>query len=124
MAYSAAFTGNWGLVMADELRVTPDLLGQVGNSLEHTGLSMLEVQQQCHRDADSAGAGWVGSSAHALAGLLDSWAAASTVQINRFGEHSCGMHCAAAEYSDLERRNTTAMTELRALGLKERGPTR
>lgn len=112
MAYSAAIAGDWGLIMATELRVIPELLGQVGAALERTGLSLFAVQQACHREADGAWSGWVGSSAHALSGVLDSWAAASTIQINRFGEHSCGMHYAAAEYTELEQRNATTLVEL------------
>lgn len=96
--------------MAEELRVLPDLLGEVGAALESAGLALLEVQQGCQRAAESARSGWIGSSAGALSGLLDRWDAASIAQIGRFGVHSCAMYFAAAQFIALEGDSATVLT--------------
>lgn len=98
--------------MADELRAIPDVLCHAGNELANHGDSLLVLQQSCHREAQSAQSGWVGSSAAALSGLLDRWAMACTNHIGRFGEHSDGMHFAAAGFAAAEQRNATALAEV------------
>lgn len=96
--------------MADELRVLPDLLSEVGAALESAGLALLEVQQGCQRAAEGARPGWIGSSAGALSGLLERWDAASIAQIGRFGAHSCAMYLAAAQFIALDRDSATVLT--------------
>jgi hypothetical protein len=44
--------------------------------------------------------------------LLDTWATVSTTHMGRFGEHSCGMHIAAVEFTEMERHNTTAVAKV------------
>lgn len=110
--------------MADELRVIPDLLNQVGNALENSGLSLLTMQQACHHEAEGARSGWVGSSASALTVLLDRWEMASAAQINRFGAHSCGMHFAAAECTELEQHNTAVLAQVYAVHNDDRRSAR
>jgi uncharacterized protein YukE len=99
--------------MPQQLRMTPDSLARVGNELADHGESLLGLQLSCHRAAEGAQPGWVGSSAHALSGLLDKWAMTSTAHIARFGEHSCGMHFAAAGFRQMEQGNTAALAQLR-----------
>jgi hypothetical protein len=98
--------------MAEELRVIPDALSHVGNELANHGESLLALQQSCHGAAEGARSGWVGSSAGALTALLDRWATASNTHIGRFGEHSCGMHFAAVEFTEMEWHNATAVAEI------------
>src|SRR5450755_1638797 len=91
--------------MAEELRASPDVLWQVGTQLANHGETLLALQRSCHGQADGAQAGWVGSSAGALSGLLDTWATASAAHLGRFGEHSGGMHFTAAESTEMEQHN-------------------
>jgi uncharacterized protein YukE len=98
--------------MADELRAQPDVLSHVGTQLANHGETLLAVQRACHGAAEDAQSGWVGSSAGALSGLLDRWETASTTHIGRFGEHSCGMHFAAVEFTEMEQRNAAALAKV------------
>lgn len=95
--------------MARELRANPDVLSHVGNQLADHGLSLLAVQQLCQDDADSAQRGWVGSSAAALTGLLDRWAAAGASHLDRIAEYAGGMRTAAAACAELDRRNAASL---------------
>jgi uncharacterized protein YukE len=97
--------------MAEELRAQPDVLSHVGTQLANHGETLLAVQQACHGVAEDAQSGWVGSSAGALLGLLDRWETSSTTHIGRFGEHSCGMHFAAVEFTEMEQRNAEALAK-------------
>jgi uncharacterized protein YukE len=97
--------------MPQQLRATPDSLTRIGNELADHGESLLALQRSCHGAAEGAQPGWVGSSGAALSGLLDRWAMTSTAHVARFGEHSCGMHFAAAGFRQMEQRNTAALTE-------------
>jgi hypothetical protein len=97
--------------MPQRLRAIPDSLSQLGNELANHGESLLALQQSCHSAADGARSGWVGSSAHALSGLLDQWAMASTMHIGRLGAHSCGMHFAAAGLREMEQSNAAALAQ-------------
>lgn len=99
--------------MPHHLRVIPDLLARIGTQLADHGEALLASQQSCHSTAQDAQAGWVGASAHALSGLLERWATASTAHLAYFGEHSCGMHFAAAGFSRMEQRNAAALAETR-----------
>lgn len=98
--------------MAEELRAQPDMLSHVGTQLANHGETLLAVQRACHGAAADAQSGWVGSSAGALSGLLDRWETASTTHIGRFGDHSCGMHFAAAELTEMEQRNAAALAKV------------
>ncbi|WP_253869574.1 hypothetical protein [Mycobacterium sp. 1164966.3] len=97
------------VVMPQQLRATPDSLTRIGNQLADHGESLLALQLSCLGTAEEAHPGWVGSSALALSGLLDGWAMTSTAHIARFGEHSRGMHFAAAGFRQMEQRNTAAL---------------
>jgi hypothetical protein len=108
--------------MAEELRAIPDALSHVGNELANHGESLLALQQSCHGAAEGARSGWVGSSAGALAALLDRWATASNTHIGRFGQHSCGMHFAAVEFTEVERRTTTELAKVAEAGIGETRP--
>ncbi len=88
--------------MAEELRVAPHVLAQVGTALADHGQALLDLQQACHTDADGAQPGWVGASAGALSGLLDGWTASSADHLGRIDQHAAGMHCAAAGFAELE----------------------
>ncbi|MEB3980272.1 hypothetical protein OQ968_03230 [Mycobacterium sp. 663a-19] len=98
--------------MAEELRAQPDVLSHVGTQLANHGETLLAVQQACLGAAADAQSGWVGSSAGALSGLLDGWETAGTTHIGRFGEHSCGMHFAAVELTEMEQRTAAALAEV------------
>ena len=95
--------------MAHELRAIPDVLSHVGNELSNHGQSLLALQQSCHRDADGAQPGWVGSSAAALSGLLDRWVTASAGHHAQFGEHANGLRFAAAGFTALEQQNASSL---------------
>lgn len=97
--------------MPQQLRAIPDSLSQLGNELANHGESLLALQRSCHAAAEEARPGWIGSSAQALSGLLDRWAAASTSHIGRFGAHSCGMQYAAAGFSEMEQHNAAALAQ-------------
>ena len=98
--------------MPQQLRAIPDSLSRTGNDLADQGESLLAVQQSCRSAAEGAQPGWVGSSAHALSGLLDRWATASTAHLGRFGEHACGMHFAATGFRQMEEHNAAAVAGL------------
>ncbi|OBK17656.1 hypothetical protein A5635_04175 [Mycobacterium asiaticum] len=91
------------------MRANPDVLSHIGNQLADHGQSLLAVQQLCHDDADGAQRGWVGSSAAALTGLLDRWAAAGVSHLHRIAEHADGMRTAAAECAELDQRNAASL---------------
>ncbi|MDT5136517.1 MAG: hypothetical protein QOD58_779 [Mycobacterium sp.] len=95
--------------MAQELRAIPDVLSHIGIELANHGQSLLSLQQSCHRDADGAQPGWVGSSAAALSGLLDRWATASYGHLARFGEHASDMRFAAAGFTALDQQNAASL---------------
>lgn len=98
--------------MADELRARPDVLSHVGTELANHGEALLAVQRACQGAAEDARSGWVGSSAGALSGLLDRWETASATHIGRFGDHSCGMHFAAVEFTEMEQRTAAALSKV------------
>jgi hypothetical protein len=98
--------------MPQQLRAIPDSLSRLGNELASHGEALLALQRSCHSAAECAHPGWVGSSAHALSALLDRWATVSAAHIGRFGEHSCGMHFAAAGFHQMEQRNAAAIAGL------------
>lgn len=95
--------------MAEQLRAIPDELIRVGTALADHGQVLWNLQQVCHRDADGAQSGWVGSSATALSALLDHWAAASDVHIGRLGEHSVGLHVTAAGFAESEQHSAARL---------------
>jgi hypothetical protein len=98
--------------MAETVRAIPEALYQVGYQLANHGESLLALQHSCHGAAEGAQSGWVGSSAGALSGLLDSWFMASDAHAERIGEHSCGMHLAAVGFAQMEERNAAALQEV------------
>lgn len=91
--------------MAAELHANPDVLSHVGAELVSHGQSLAAVQTSCHRDADGARLGWVGSSADALSGLLDQWATASGCHLARIDAHADGIRLAAAGFIEMDRHN-------------------
>ncbi|OBK23111.1 hypothetical protein A5634_06200 [Mycobacterium asiaticum] len=91
------------------MRANPDVLSHLGTELAGHGQSLSELQRSCHRDADDAQAGWVGSSAHALSGLLTLWESASAGHVARFDQHSSGMRVAAAVFTELDQSNAAAL---------------
>ncbi|OBI90801.1 hypothetical protein A9X01_11430 [Mycobacterium asiaticum] len=91
------------------MRANPDVLSHVGNQLADHGQSLLAVQQLCHDDVGGAQRGWVGSSAAALTGLLDRWAAAGASHLNSIAEYAGGMRTAAAECAELDQRNAASL---------------
>jgi len=95
--------------MAVELRAYSDALCDMGNRLADHGESLLALQRASHDDATGAHSGWVGSSANALTELLDRWATVSGAHVGRFGEHSCGMHFAAAGLTEMEQTNAASL---------------
>lgn len=95
--------------MAVELRAFSDALCDMGNRLAGHGEALLDLQRSCQNAAEGARSGWVGSSAGALSGLLDRWATASAAHVGRFGEHSCGMHFAAAGLTEMEQTNAASL---------------
>jgi uncharacterized protein YukE len=101
------------VVTPQQLRAIPDSLSRLGNELANHGETLLALQRSCHCATEDAHSGWVGSSAQALTELLDRWATASTTHIGRFGEHSCGLHFAAAGFRHMEQRNAAALAGLR-----------
>lgn len=96
------------------LRLDPVALTGAGNALGEHGETLHAVQRAAHADATEAHSGWVGSSAAALAGLLDSWEPTSSEHIRRIGDHSCGMHVAAAEFTFMEQRHKQAFEDIEA----------
>jgi hypothetical protein len=91
------------------LRAIPDLLFHASGQLADHGQSLIDLQTSCHRDADDARPGWVGSSATALSGLLDRWAAATAGAYARFGEQAGSLRTAAAGFSAMERHHAAAL---------------
>ena len=84
--------------MAEEVRVSPEALSRIGDQLADHGRSLLNLQQSCHRDADGAHPGWVGSSAGTLSQLLDCWTATSASHLARFGDHADGLKVVAVAF--------------------------
>ncbi|QLL10445.1 hypothetical protein H0P51_23315 [Mycobacterium vicinigordonae] len=91
------------------MRAVPHALAQVGAALADHGQALLDLQQACHRDAEGAQRGWVGSSARALSGFLDGWLAASTDHCGRFDQHCAGMLCTAAVFEEMEQGNAALL---------------
>lgn len=91
--------------MAAELRAIPNVLSQLGTELANHGQTLADLHQSCHRDADGAQPGWVGSSAGALSGLLDRWASTSAAHLARFGDHADGLKAAAVAFLEMDQRN-------------------
>lgn len=100
--------------MANEIRVNPEALSHTGNELAGRGETLHALQRSCHGEAEAAQSGWVGSSAAALSGLLDGWAATSTAHIGRIGKHSCDMHFAAADFIFMEQHNAKELGDIGA----------
>jgi uncharacterized protein YukE len=95
--------------MADKLRVNLQALSAAGNDVANHGEDLHARQQSCHGEAAAAHSGWVGASAGALSSLLDGWQNTTDAHLRRFGKHSCDMHFASAEFSDMEDRNAEAV---------------
>jgi uncharacterized protein YukE len=91
--------------MADKVWVKPEELMQAANDMANHGESLLAAHQSSHAEASGAHSGWVGSSAGALSGLLDSWETATAEHVGRIGNHSCGMHFTAADFALKEQQN-------------------
>jgi uncharacterized protein YukE len=103
--------------MSDKMWVDPATLSRAGNDVANHGENLLAGQQSCHGEAAGAQSGWVGSSAGALATLLDGWQTVSDAQFRRFGKHSCDMHFAAAAFADTDDRNAATVRQVcEALG--------
>ncbi|MCV6987120.1 hypothetical protein H7H78_17390 [Mycobacterium shinjukuense] len=98
------------------MRAIPEVLSQVGYELADHGESLLTSHHFCLGAAEGAQSGWVGSSAGALSGLLDSWAEASTAHADRFGDHSYGMYLAAVGFAEMEERNAAALAAVYPAG--------
>lgn len=98
--------------MAEQLRVIPDLLAQVGNELSNHAQWLLAWQMSCHSEAEDARSGWIGLSATALVGLLDTWATTSNAHTERLAVHAAGMHLAAEGFTELEQNNVAALTKV------------
>lgn len=95
--------------MASELRAIPDALSQASVELADQGNTLMDLHMSCHRDADDARRGWVGSSAAALAGLLDRWGADTAAQLARFGEHANGLRFAAAGFIEMDHHHAAVL---------------
>lgn len=98
--------------MADQLRVDPEALCLAGNELAGHGEALHALHRCCHREAQDARPGWIGSSADALTELLDTWVAAGTAHFRRIGGHCCDMHSAAAEFGYLTERSSAALNDV------------
>jgi uncharacterized protein YukE len=98
--------------MADTVRLKPEELMQAANDMADHGESLLAAHQSSHGEASAAHSGWVGSSAGALSGLLDSWETATTEHVGRIGNHSCGMHFTAADFALNEQQNKQRLDEV------------
>lgn len=98
------------------LRAIPEVLSQVGYQQADHGESLLTSHHCCLGAAEGARPGWVGSSAGALSGLLDSWAEASTAHAARIGDHSYGMHLAAVGFAEMEEHNAAALAAVYPTG--------
>jgi uncharacterized protein YukE len=92
--------------MSDELRVDLTALRHAGSEIGRHGEELHALQQAGHAGAEQAQSGWVGSSASALAELLDGWATASMAQLRRRGAGRRSVRRSAA-FALLEQRNTT-----------------
>lgn len=119
MRYSAKVLGARGAlqtkasaIVADKLRVNPEALSKAANDVANHGESLLAAHQSSHGQAVEAQSGWVGSSAGALSGVLDSWETTTTAHLGRIGEHSCGMHFAAADFTFMEQQNKQKLNEV------------
>ncbi|WP_202582173.1 hypothetical protein [Mycobacterium tuberculosis] len=98
------------------LRAIPEVLSQVGYQQADHGESLLTSHHCCLGAAEGARPGWVGSSAGALSGLLDSWAEASTAHAARIGDHAYGMHLAAVGFAEMEEHNAAALAAVYPTG--------
>jgi uncharacterized protein YukE len=98
--------------MADKVWLKPEELTQAANDMADHGESLLAAHQASHGEASGAHAGWVGSSAGALSGLLDNWETATTDHVGRIGNHSCGMHFTAADFTFNEQQNKQRLDEV------------
>ncbi|CCK59007.1 Conserved protein of unknown function [Mycobacterium canettii CIPT 140070010] len=98
------------------MRAIPEVLSRVGYQLADHGESLLTSHHRCHGAAEGARSRWVGSSAGALSGLLESWAQASTAHAARIGDHSYGMHLAAAGFAEMEDHNAAALAAVYPTG--------
>lgn len=107
------FGGVWH---TSTLRAIPEVLSQVGYQQADHGESLLTSHHCCLGAAEGARPGWVGSSAGALSGLLDSWAEASTAHAARIGDHSYGMHLAAVGFAEMEEHNAAALAAVYPTG--------
>lgn len=99
-------------IVADKLWVNPETLSKAANDVADHGESMLAAHQSSHGQAAEAQSGWVGSSAGALSGMLDSWETTTTAHLSRIGEQSCGMHFAAADFAFNEQQNKQKLDEV------------
>lgn len=95
--------------MADVVRISPEQLRLAGDEVTVTGESLLALHHTCLTDAESAHCGWVGTSAGALAGLLDRWTAASRSHGTRISEQAIGLHSGATEFADMEYNHAAAL---------------
>ena len=102
--------------MADKLWVKPEELMQAANDMADHGESLLTAHQTSHGEASGAHSGWVGSSAGALSGLLDSWETTTAEHVGRIGDHSCGMHFTAADFALNEQQNQQKLDEVGSAG--------
>jgi uncharacterized protein YukE len=108
--------------MADKVWLKPEQVSQAANDMADHGETLLTSHQSSHGQASDAHSGWVGSSAGALSGLLDSWQTAGTEHFNRIGNHSCDMHVTAAEFTFLDQAGTRRLRELGKAGPSESPP--
>ncbi|WIM85827.1 WXG100 family type VII secretion target [Candidatus Mycobacterium wuenschmannii] len=100
--------------MADNVWLKPHEVSQAANDMADHGETLMSSHQSSHSEASGAHAGWVGSSAGALAGLLDDWQTAGTEHFHRIGNHSCDMHVTVAEFTLLDQHSTQRLERLNA----------
>ena len=98
--------------MADKVWLKPEQVSQAANDMADHGETLLTSHQSSHSEASGAHSGWVGSSAGALSGLLDSWETTGTEHFHRIGKHSCDMHVTVAEFTFLDQRGTQRLQQL------------
>jgi hypothetical protein len=108
--------------VADKVWLKPEQLSQAANDLADHGETLLTSHQSSHGQASGAHSGWVGSSAHALSGLLDNWQTASTEHFSRIGNQSCDMHVTVAEFTFLDQQGTRRLEELGEAARSETPP--
>ncbi|HEX7321871.1 MAG TPA: WXG100 family type VII secretion target [Mycobacterium sp.] len=98
--------------MEGRFRVNPETLTSAANEISNHGETLHALHQSCHNTAVEAHAGWVGSSAGALSGLLDGWEATSTAHLQRVGAQSSDMRAATAEFYFMEQRHRQAFDDV------------